>query len=99
MELGGQESESHCRYLPSYSALLIHDLFDHKFKEEAVRVGGLIELLHCASLIIDDIEDGSIQRRGKPCSHSVYGIDYAINAANLMYFLPVTKLIASFPTP
>jgi geranylgeranyl pyrophosphate synthase len=48
------------------AALLIHELFDHKFKEEAVRVGGLIEHLHCASLIIDDIEDDSVQRRGKP---------------------------------
>lgn len=64
-----------------------------------MRVGGLIEHLHCASLIIDDIEDGSVQRRGKPCSHSVFGIDYAINAANLMYFLPINKLIASFTTP
>ncbi len=64
-----------------------------------MRVGGLIEHLHCASLIIDDIEDGSVKRRGKACSHSVYGIDSAINAANLMYFLPINKLIASFSTP
>ena len=63
-----------------------------------MRVGGLIEHLHCASLIIDDIEDDSVQRRGKPCAHTVFGVDSAINAANLMYFLPVQKLIASLPT-
>ena len=32
-------------------------------------------------------------RRGQPCSHKVYGVDSAINAANLIYFLPVSKLL------
>ena len=60
-----------------------------------LKIGGLAELLHCATLIIDDIQDGSIERRGKACSHIVYGVDTAINAANLIYFLPAQKLIGS----
>lgn len=59
-------------------------------------IGGLIEYLHTASLIIDDIEDGSILRREKPCSHLVYGLDRSINAANLVYFLPFKNLLKSF---
>ncbi|WKC78794.1 polyprenyl synthetase family protein [Borreliella turdi] len=52
----------------------------------------LLELPHSGSLIIDDIEDNSIKRRGKPAIHLIYGIDNSINAGNLIYFLPV-KLI------
>lgn len=59
----------------------------------------MIELLHSASLVIDDIEDGSLQRRGEPCSHLVFGMDRAINAANLMYFLPFKKLLDSIEDP
>ena len=54
-----------------------------------------MELLHNASLMIDDIQDGSVERRGRPCSHMVYGADNAISSANLMYFLPVHKLTQS----
>jgi octaprenyl-diphosphate synthase len=55
----------------------------------------LIELLHSASLIIDDIQDGSVERRGKPCTHTIHGIDSSINAANLIYYLPANRLINS----
>jgi geranylgeranyl pyrophosphate synthase len=48
----------------------------------------LIELLHNATLIIDDIEDLSHFRRGKPCIHKKFGIDRAINSSNFVYFLP-----------
>ena len=66
-----------------------------RIPKEVLMVGGLMELLHSASLIIDDIEDGSQQRRGKPCSYLVHGLDRSINAANLMYFLPFKKLYDS----
>ena len=78
-------------------AIVVSEMFLGKSQEgcvpkEILLVGGLIELLHSASLIIDDIEDGSQQRRGKPCSYLVHGLDSSINAANLMYFLPFKKL-------
>lgn len=47
-----------------------------------------LELLHAGSLIIDDIEDDSSLRRGQPSIHVRHGVDVAINAANLLYFLP-----------
>lgn len=50
------------------------------------------ELNHTGSLIIDDIEDDSLIRRGKPCLHKEYGIDVAINAGNSLYFLPYLAL-------
>ncbi len=47
------------------------------------------ELIHTASLIIDDIEDASTTRRGEPTVHERFGLPTAINAANTLYFLPM----------
>ena len=49
-------------------------------------------MLHTASLLIDDIEDGSTMRRGIPCAHKVYGIPNTINTANYVYFLALEKV-------
>lgn len=46
------------------------------------------EIIHNGSLIVDDVEDDSYLRRGKPCLHKIYGVDVAINAGNAMYFMP-----------
>ncbi len=48
----------------------------------------LFEFLHEGSIVVDDIEDSSDFRRGKPCMHKIFGIDTAINAGNFMYFIP-----------
>lgn len=47
------------------------------------------EVVHNGTLVIDDLEDDSLQRRGKPCLHRLYGTDLAVNAGNAMYFLPL----------
>ncbi|PYH98108.1 polyprenyl synthetase [Aspergillus ellipticus CBS 707.79] len=41
-------------------------------------VGGL---MHEASLMLDDIQDGSALRRGKPAVHEVFGVGQTINTA------------------
>lgn len=46
----------------------------------------LIEGIHTASLIHDDIEDNSELRRGKPAAHVVYGLDSALNSGSWLYF-------------
>ncbi|KAF7180588.1 hypothetical protein CNMCM7691_009879 [Aspergillus felis] len=46
----------------------------------------VIELLHTASLLIDDIQDSSKLRRGQPVAHSIFGIAQTINSANRAYF-------------
>ena len=51
-----------------------------------------IELLHAGSLIIDDIEDGSKVRRGRPALHRIYGVPIALNAGNWLYFWPAELL-------
>jgi len=54
----------------------------------------LVEFPHNASLIHDDIEDNSDERRGKPAIHMIYGTDTAINSGAFMYFLPLACLSA-----
>jgi geranylgeranyl pyrophosphate synthase len=51
-----------------------------------------IEFLHAGSLIIDDIEDGSTMRRGRPALHLRYGSALALNAGNWLYFWPLELL-------
>lgn len=52
-----------------------------------------LEMLHEGSIMVDDIEDSSELRRGKPCTHKIFGEDVAINAGNFMYFLAFFPLI------
>ncbi|HYF04179.1 MAG TPA: polyprenyl synthetase family protein, partial [Patescibacteria group bacterium] len=45
------------------------------------------EMLHTGSLIIDDVQDRSVIRRGGTSCHEVHGEAIAINAGNACYFL------------
>ncbi|RMZ70974.1 fusicoccadiene synthase [Pyrenophora seminiperda CCB06] len=44
------------------------------------RIKALGARLHAASLMLDDIEDGSTLRRGHPVTHTVFGIAQTINS-------------------
>lgn len=56
-------------------------------------IAEVIRMLHNSSLIIDDIEDGSLLRRGKPAAHCIFGTPSSINSANYVYFLALQKVI------
>ena len=57
--------------------------------EAALPLAPLVEFCHNASLIHDDIEDNSDERRGKPAVHIMHGVDAAINSGSFLYFLPL----------
>jgi geranylgeranyl pyrophosphate synthase len=57
-----------------------------------------LELIHNGSLMCDDIEDNSEKRRGKPCSHLLFGVDRALNAGNFSFFLPL-RIISEADIP
>jgi geranylgeranyl pyrophosphate synthase len=52
----------------------------------------LVEILHAGSLIVDDIEDNSSERRGAAALHVRYGLPRALNAGNWLYFWPFVLL-------
>ncbi|XP_002741463.1 geranylgeranyl pyrophosphate synthase-like [Saccoglossus kowalevskii] len=70
--------------------------FNHwlNIPEEKLHViGEVVQMLHNASLLIDDIEDNSKLRRGIPVAHNIYGIPHTINCANYVFFLALQKLL------
>lgn len=55
----------------------------------------MVEIAHNGSLIVDDIEDSAVQRRGAEAQHIKFGMDLALNAGNLMYFLAARAIDAA----
>lgn len=55
---------------------------------DAVSWAAAVELVHNASLVHDDLEDGDEQRRGHPTVWVRHGVAQAINAGDLMLSLP-----------
>ena len=51
------------------------------------------EVIHNGTLVIDDIEDSSELRRGKPFTYKLFQTDIAVNAGNAMYYLPLLPLM------
>ena len=51
------------------------------------------EVIHNGTLVIDDIEDSSELRRGKPCTYKIFQLDMSVNAGNAMYYLPLLPLM------
>jgi geranylgeranyl pyrophosphate synthase len=58
----------------------------------------VIEALHAGSLIVDDIEDESVERRGGAALHAIHGVPVALNAGNWLYFWPQV-LLSRAPLP
>lgn len=52
----------------------------------------VVGMLHTASLLIDDVEDNSLLRRGLPVAHSLFGVPQTINSANYVYFCALEEL-------
>ncbi|KAK6633833.1 hypothetical protein RUM44_004440 [Polyplax serrata] len=54
----------------------------------------IVQILHNSSLLLDDIQDNSILRRGIPVAHAIYGIPSTINAANYVIFIALEKTLS-----
>lgn len=58
----------------------------------------VVEVLHAGSLIVDDVEDASEERRGRPALHRLHGVPVALNAGNWLYFWAF-ELLAGLELP
>lgn len=52
----------------------------------------LLESLHAGSLVVDDIQDDSLMRRGRATLHREHGVPLALNAGNWLYFWPLENV-------
>ncbi|KAK3360921.1 geranylgeranyl pyrophosphate synthase [Lasiosphaeria ovina] len=51
--------------------------------ESAIKtIKRIIDLLYTASLMLDDIQDSSSLRRGKPATHTVFGLEQTVNSSS-----------------
>lgn len=60
--------------------------------EDAIDWAAAVELLHNASLVHDDIQDGDRTRRGRPALWARHGLAQAINTGDLLLMLPFRAL-------
>ncbi|KAK3808751.1 MAG: geranylgeranyl pyrophosphate synthase [Benniella sp.] len=66
--------------------------------EDLAIITKVVKMLHTASLLVDDIEDDSVLRRGEPVAHKIFGIPATINCANYVYFMALDEL-SKIPNP
>lgn len=64
-------------------------------EDSVLPTAAVLELYHNAFLIHDDVEDGSLLRRGAPALHQAHGIPVAINVGDAMLALALEPLLAN----
>ncbi len=64
--------------------LMSADLCGYKGHDRAL-LGAIIEAIHTASLLHDDVIDGAEQRRGKAAAHSIWGNQIVILVGDFLY--------------
>ncbi len=79
------------RWRPALFLLICEALGENA--DDCVDFAIIPEVVHNGTLVIDDLEDSSEVRRGKPCTYKIFGVDIAVNAGNAMYYLPLIPLI------
>ena len=62
-------------------------------------INEIVGMLHNASLLVDDIEDGATLRRGQPVAHEIFGTALTLNCANHMYFTALAKVMQLVEAP
>jgi len=60
--------------------------------ERVLPTAAALELFHSFALVHDDIEDGSLIRRGRPALHRLHGLPLALNAGDTLFALTYDAL-------
>ena len=70
----------------SYATITCCDIVGGDSRE-IVQWLAMPEMMHVGSLIVDDVQDKSVVRRGGPAAHHIYGDAQAINSGTAAYFI------------
>ncbi len=71
------------RIRPSLLLLAAHQL--GFFGHSAIRLGAVVEMVHTATLVHDDIIDGADTRRGRPSANTTWGNEKCVLAGDWLY--------------
>lgn len=71
------------RIRPSLLLLSAHTL--NFFGPSAIRLGAIVEMVHTATLVHDDIIDGAQTRRGRPSPNTTWGNEKCVLAGDWLY--------------
>ena len=71
------------RIRPSLLLLATHALGCHD--DSAIRLGAVVEMVHTATLVHDDIIDGADTRRGRPSANTSWGNEKCVLAGDWLY--------------
>ncbi len=71
------------RIRPSLLLLSAHTL--GYFGPAAIRLGTVVEMVHTATLVHDDIIDGAVLRRGRPSANTTWGNEKCVLAGDWLY--------------
>ena len=71
------------RIRPSLLLLAAHQL--GYSGQGAIRLGAVVEMLHTATLVHDDIIDGADKRRGRPSANTTWGNEKCVLAGDWLY--------------
>jgi octaprenyl-diphosphate synthase len=71
------------RIRPSLLLLAAHQL--GFFGQGAIRLGAVVEMVHTATLVHDDIIDGADTRRGRPSANTTWGNEKCVLAGDWLY--------------
>lgn len=90
LESGGKNSRA--LIIKYVQNLLNND--NNPITERIIKDGNI---LHNSSLVIDDIQDGSVKRRGIDCAYLKYGTPISINAGYLQAFILLNDIKKNYP--
>ena len=80
-------------YAECYGRNVAQSIEEGSNRDDAILFAcGLTEFVHNGSLMVDDVEDKSLMRRGQPCTYLKFGEDYAVNTGTIMYCVPIMKI-------
>ncbi len=82
--IGGHIVSSGGKRLRPLFLLLSSELAGYSGKDRII-LASIIEAIHTASLLHDDVVDGAEMRRGKPASHRIWGNQIAILVGDFLY--------------
>ncbi len=83
------------RIRPALTLLIAHALGE--LQPTHVDLAVVVELIHLATLVHDDIMDGASKRRGQPTAYAKWGAELSVLLGDCL-FCQALKLCANFPT-